>query len=118
MRQAENGEISIRETLPGVERVEAKPSGMGSASASLLMAPVDSATAREMINEVRGLAPIRGYRNMPKGDLDALAGAVAAVSRLAAIERPCILEAEINPLCVAKAGGGVLAVDALIRLTP
>ena len=43
---------------------------MGSASASLLMAPVDSATAREMINEVRGLAPIRGYRNMPKGDLD------------------------------------------------
>jgi len=23
-----------------------------------------------MINEVRGLAPIRGYRNMPKGDLD------------------------------------------------
>ena len=41
MRQAENGEISIRETLPGVERVEAKPSGMGSASASLLMAPVE-----------------------------------------------------------------------------
>ena len=86
--------------------------------ATVRPAPVDTATAREMINEVRGLAPIRGYRNMPKGDLDALAGAVAAVSRLAAIERPCILEAEINPLCVAKAGGGVLAVDALIRLTP
>ena len=86
--------------------------------ATVRPAPVDTATAREMINEVRGLAPIRGYRNMPKGDLDALAEAVAAVSRLAAIERPCILEAEINPLCVAKAGGGVLAVDALIRLTP
>ena len=86
--------------------------------ATVRPAPVDTATAREMINEVRGLAPIRGYRNMPKGDLDALAGAVAAVSRLAAIERPCILEAEINPLCVAKAGAGVLAVDALIRLTP
>ena len=86
--------------------------------ATVRPAPVDTATAREMINEVRGLAPIRGYRNMPKGDLDALAGVVAAVSRLAAIERPCILEAEINPLCVAKAGAGVLAVDALIRLTP
>ncbi len=85
--------------------------------ATVRPAPVDTATAREMINEVRGLAPIRGYRNMPKGDLDALAGAVAAVSRLAAIERPCILEAEINPLCVAKAGAGVLAVDALVRLT-
>ena len=86
--------------------------------ATVRPAPVDTATAREMIDEVRGLAPIRGYRNMPKGDLDALAGAVAAVSRLATIERPCILEAEINPLCVAKAGAGVLAVDALIRLTP
>ena len=86
--------------------------------ATVRPAPVDTAMAREMINEVRGLAPIRGYRNMPKGDLDALAGAVAAVSRLAAIERPCILEAEINPLCVAKAGAGVLAVDALVRLTP
>jgi len=85
--------------------------------ATVRPAPVDTATAHEMINEVRGLAPIRGYRNMPKGDLDALAGAVAAVSRLAAIERPCILEAEINPLCVAKAGAGVLAVDALVRLT-
>ena len=55
---------------------------------------------------------------MPRGDLDALAEAVAAVSRLASIERPCILEAEINPLYVAKIGEGVLAVDALVRLAP
>ena len=51
--------------------------------ATVRPAPVDATTAREMIHEVRGLAPIRGYRNMPKGDLDALAEAVAAVSRLA-----------------------------------
>ena len=55
---------------------------------------------------------------MPRGDLDALAETVATVSRLACIERPCILEAEINPLYVAKAGAGVLAVDALVRLSP
>ncbi len=86
--------------------------------AAVRPAPIDTATAREMINEVRGLAPIRGYRNMPRGDLDALAETVATVSRLACIQRPCILEAEINPLYVAKAGAGVLAVDALVRLFP
>ena len=86
--------------------------------AAVRPAPIDTATAREMINEVRGLAPIRGYRNMPRGDLNALAETVATISRLACIQRPCILEAEINPLYVAKAGAGVLAVDALVRLSP
>ena len=86
--------------------------------AAVRPAPVDATMAHEMIQEVRGLAPIRGYRNMPRGDLDALAEVVAAVSRLASIERPCILEAEINPLYVAKIGEGVLAVDALVRLAP
>lgn len=86
--------------------------------AAVRPAPIDMAAAHEMIEEVRGLAPLRGYRNLPRGDLDALAHTVAAVSRLAAIESPCILEAEINPLCVAEEGGGVRALDALIRLAP
>jgi len=46
MRQAEIGEISIRETLPGVERVGAKPLGIGSAADSLLMAPVEIIPAK------------------------------------------------------------------------
>ena len=46
MRQAENGEILIRETLPGVERVGAKPLGMGSAAVSLLIAPVEIIPAK------------------------------------------------------------------------
>jgi acetate---CoA ligase (ADP-forming) len=81
---------------------------------SLRLAPVDLATAREMIAEVRGLAPLAGYRGKPKGDLDALAQAIVALSGL--VVQSNVLEAEINPLIVRSAGEGVVAVDALVRL--
>jgi len=84
------------------------------ADAAVRPAPVDRAMADEMIGEVRGLAPVRGYRNLPTGDLDGLAEALIAVSRLAVLEYPSILEAEINPLCVQETR--VVAIDALIQL--
>jgi acetate---CoA ligase (ADP-forming) len=40
-----------------------------------------------MIAEVKGLKPLAGWRGLPKGDLDALARAIVAVSRLAAWRR-------------------------------
>jgi acyl-CoA synthetase (NDP forming) len=79
---------------------------------ALRLAPVGLEEAREMIAEVRGFAPLRGYRNARRGDLEALAQAVAAFSRL--VTRPEIREAEINPLIV-KAEG-VVGVDALFVL--
>jgi acyl-CoA synthetase (NDP forming) len=81
---------------------------------SLRLAPVDLATAQEMISEVRGLIPLSGYRGKPKGDLDALAQAIVALSKLA--EHADVVEAEINPLIVRPAGQGVVAVDALVKL--
>jgi acetate---CoA ligase (ADP-forming) len=81
---------------------------------SLRLAPVDLADAREMIAEVRGLVPLTGYRGRPKGDLDALAHAIVALSRLA--DDPSVAEAEINPLMVLPLGEGVVAVDALVKL--
>lgn len=78
------------------------------------IAPVDEAIAREMIEEVKSLALIRGYRNLPAGDVSALARAIVAVSRLAAL--PEVQEAEINPLIVKGEGQGVVAVDALLSL--
>jgi acyl-CoA synthetase (NDP forming) len=81
---------------------------------SLRLAPVDLATAHEMIAEVRGLKVFAGYRGNPAGDLDALAHAIVALSQFAA--DPAIAEAEINPLIVRPAGEGVIAVDALVRL--
>jgi succinyl-CoA synthetase beta subunit len=79
---------------------------------AIRMAPVSEAEAEDMIAEVKGLAVIRGYRNLPKGDLKALASAVSAFSRICAMDN--VAEAEINPLIV-KAEG-VVAVDALVVL--
>jgi acyl-CoA synthetase (NDP forming) len=81
---------------------------------SLRLAPIDLATAHEMIAEVRTLIALAGYRGRPAGDLDALAHAIVALSRLA--DDASIAEAEINPLIVRPAGEGVVAVDALVKL--
>ena len=79
----------------------------------LRLAPVSEMEAMEMIEAVKGLAPARGYRGLPKGDLAALARAVAAFSRLAALED--VVEAEINPVIVLEEGKGVAMADALLR---
>lgn len=80
---------------------------------SLRLAPVDVETAHEMIAEVTGLTPVRGYRGT-SGDADALAQAIAALSRLAETS-PEVLEAEANPVRVLAPGEGVTALDALVR---
>ncbi len=80
----------------------------------LRMAPVSEEEAGDMIERVKGLAAIRGYRNLPRGDLKALAHAVSALSRLALVKGRPVREAEINPLLVR--GDGVVAVDALVAL--
>jgi acetate---CoA ligase (ADP-forming) len=81
---------------------------------AIRIAPVSLDTARAMVGEVRGLAVIRGYRGLPRGDCEALAQAVAAMSQLALLEGRTVTEAEINPLIVKPEGHGVVAVDGLI----
>jgi acyl-CoA synthetase (NDP forming) len=81
---------------------------------ALRLAPVDLATARAMIAEVAALKALAGYRGRPAGDLDALAKALVALSKLAA--EPAVAEAEVNPLIVRPKGEGVIAVDALVRM--
>ena len=79
---------------------------------ALRIAPVSEEEAREMIAQVKGFAAIRGYRNLPRGDVAALARAVSALSRLALVTGRPVQEAEINPLIVSA--DGVVAVDALV----
>ena len=81
---------------------------------ALRLAPVTEDEAAAMIAEVKGLATIRGYRNLPRGDVAALARAVAALSRLALVAGQPVAEAEINPLIVQR--DGVVAVDGLVVL--
>lgn len=82
--------------------------------ASVRLAPVTLEEAHEMIEEVSGLAIIRGYRSLPKGDIDGLATAVKAMSRLALIDDPQIVEAEVNPLIVKQQA--IVGVDGLLIL--
>jgi acetate---CoA ligase (ADP-forming) len=82
--------------------------------AVVALAPVSLDRAHAMIAQLRGLAPLRGYRNLPEGDLPALAKAISAWSRLAQLADSGIAEAELNPLIVGKKGQGAVAVDALL----
>ena len=79
---------------------------------ALRLAPVSAEDAMRMVEEVKGLAMIRGYRGLPRGDLTALAQAVSAFSQIANLQD--IAEAEINPLIVKLEGEGVVAVDGLL----
>ena len=78
------------------------------------LAPVTPAGARLMVKEVRAMAAICGFRNLPRGDVDALVEAIVALSRLALVTQPLVLEAEINPVIVRAEGRGVVAVDVLV----
>ncbi len=80
----------------------------------LRLAPVDAAGAHEMIAAVKGFAVLRGYRGLPRGDLDALARSIVAFSRLALLAGRPVREAEANPVMVRD--NGVVAVDALVVL--
>jgi hypothetical protein len=71
-----------------------------------------------MIDQVKGLAVVRGYRGLPAGDTEALAQAVVSLSQLADDSARQIAEAEINPLLVLPAGSGVVAVDGLVISSP
>jgi hypothetical protein len=81
---------------------------------AVALAPVSDAEAEELIAKVKGLATIRGYRNLPRGDVAALARAVSALSRLALVTGRPVREAEINPMIVKERG--VVAVDARMVL--
>lgn len=78
------------------------------------LAPVDEATALEMIDDVTATQVLRGYRGGPVGDLPALSSAIVAISRL--VDDPRVAEAEVNPLVVDVEGAGVRAIDAFVRI--
>jgi succinyl-CoA synthetase beta subunit len=85
---------------------------------SIRLAPVTVETAREMVAEVNALKPLTGLRGKARGDLEALALTVSALSQLALKPELGIAEAEVNPLLILPEGQGVMAVDALVFQRP
>jgi acyl-CoA synthetase (NDP forming) len=81
---------------------------------SIRLAPVDEATAREMIAETRASKLLAGWRGKPEGDVAAAAKIVAALSRFIAEFVDRVAEVEINPLAVFADGKGCSALDCLI----
>ena len=81
---------------------------------SIRMAPVDITEAKKMINEVKSLVTITGYRGLPEADINIIANALVNMSKFALLKE--IKEAEINPVIVKKENEGIVAVDGLITL--
>jgi acetate---CoA ligase (ADP-forming) len=77
------------------------------------LAPVSSAEARLMLDELRMAPVLRGVRGQPPADRQALAEVVASFSQLM-VDLPELGEIEINPLIAGP--GGAVAVDARARL--
>jgi acyl-CoA synthetase (NDP forming) len=74
--------------------------------------PVSPARARELIENLRGAALLRGVRGTPPADFDALAEVVARVSDLALALGEDLESLEINPLRVS--GSTIEALDAVV----
>ena len=77
------------------------------------LAPIDPAAAVAMLDELRGAPLLDGVRGRPGVDRAALASMLVALGRLG-MERPDILEVDLNPVIAATSGA--IAVDALVVL--
>jgi acetyltransferase len=82
---------------------------------TMRVAPVDEASAREMIGEIQGHALLEGTRGTKPADVASLARVIAAVSRMLA-EHPEIETLDINPLRVFEQGKGCLALDVKMEI--
>jgi succinyl-CoA synthetase beta subunit len=80
------------------------------------LAPLDLEAARTMISDLRASKLFDAYRGREALDKDALAEVVVNVSRMALALRDRLIDLDINPVFVQRAGQGVIAADALISL--
>ena len=84
--------------------------------ASFRLLPLTPDDARAMLDELKAVKLLHGYRGSAATDVDALVGAVCALSDFFLDHRTWLADLEINPLVVLEKGNGVRAVD--IRPVP
>lgn len=93
--------------------------GLGGTLAEVLddvairLAPIDAAEGDSMLDDLRGARLLGGVRGGVAVDRAAVASIIVALGRLA-MERPEILEVDLNP--VVATSSGAVAVDALVVL--
>lgn len=82
--------------------------------AAIAPCPVNKAEAINMINSLKAVKLLDGYRGTKPCDKDALAEIMTAVSEYAYEHRGTLKEMDLNPVIVYEDGQGAVAVDALI----
>ena len=80
---------------------------------SFRIAPITADDARDMITELKAYPLLKGYRNTPPADIDALISILSATSRLV-MDNPEIKELDLNPVMAYQKGAKT--VDARIIL--
>lgn len=77
--------------------------------------PLTDRDAAEMVQSIKGLPLLQGYRGTPLSDVPALQGAILRASQLAG-DHPEILEMDLNPVLVHEVGRGCVVLDARIAV--
>ena len=77
------------------------------------VAPITQEDAREMVTEVKAYPLLKGYRNTPPADIDAIINILLNTSRLM-MDNPEIKELDLNPIMAYE--NGAKTVDARIIL--
>jgi acetyltransferase len=82
---------------------------------AVALPPLNMSLARELISRTRVYKLLKGYRDRPPVDLDAVCRTLMQVSQMI-VDIPEITELDVNPLFADE--NGVLAVDARIAIAP
>lgn len=80
---------------------------------ALALPPLDLKLAADLIDETRVARRLKGYRDRPAANLEAIADAIVKVSQLIS-DHPEIRELDINPLLADETG--IVALDARVRI--
>jgi acetate---CoA ligase (ADP-forming) len=82
---------------------------------AVALGPIDDRSARSLLERTHIGSLLRGRRDDKAFDIDAIAGAIALLSRLGAATKESVGAIEINPLLVGVGPDPVTAVDLLIE---
>jgi len=74
------------------------------------VAPLNRMQAEQLVNSTRAGVKLKGWRNLPSADREAVIDTIIRLAQLAS-ELPQVTELEINPLCVLAKGEGAFALD-------
>jgi acetyl coenzyme A synthetase (ADP forming)-like protein len=77
--------------------------------------PLTDVDAREMLEQIRGKPLLDGFRGAPGVDKTAVVDAIVRVDRMVR-DNPEIQEMDLNPLLALAPGGGVVVIDARVRV--